>query len=273
MKASKLLRIIFVSVGLAPLGSCLSVSKEDRLLTSGPVGDSVGGSSFGQSDFGILSWNIHKAAHENLIHDLSHHAVDNDLLLLQEVVMDAPMRKLLTKTGFSWQMADAFSVSGRVRGVLVAARAQPLSGRVMRTNEPLFPIPKSVIVTRYLIGRQRLAVANLHGINFSLGLGRFREQLEEVASDLRDHEGPIILGGDFNTWSKKRHAALDQVAHQLGLTAVDPHPDERRRAFGRHLDHLFVRGFTVLSAHSPEARSSDHNPILVRLRSQRSSGP
>jgi endonuclease/exonuclease/phosphatase (EEP) superfamily protein YafD len=39
------------------------------------------------------------------------------------------------------------------------------------------------------------------------------------------------------------------------------------------LDHLFVRGFTVLSAHSPGARSSDHNPILVRLRSQRSSGP
>lgn len=266
MKASKLLRITLVSVGLASLGSCLSVSKEDRMLTSGPLGDSVGGSSLGQNDFGILSWNIHKEAHENLIHDLSHYAVENDLLLLQEVVMDAPMREVLTKVGFTWQMADAFSVGGRVRGVLVAARAQPLSGRVMRTNEPLFPIPKSVIVTRYPIGRQRLAVANLHGINFSLGLSRFREQLEAVGSELRDHEGPIILGGDFNTWSKKRHAALDQVAHQLGLTPVEPFPDERRRAFGRHLDHLYVRGFTVIEATSPEAKSSDHNPILVRLK-------
>ncbi len=266
MKASKLLRITLVSVGLASLGSCLSVSKEDRMLTSGPVGDSVGGSSLGQNDFGILSWNVHKAAHESLIHDLSHHAVENDLLLLQEVVMDAPMRELLTKAGFSWQMADAFSVGGRVRGVLVAARVQPLSGRVMRTDEPLFPIPKSGIVTRYPFVRQRLAVANLHGINFSLGLGRFREQLEAVGSELRDHEGPIILGGDFNTWSKKRHAALDQVAHQFGLTPVEPFPDERRRAFGRHLDHLYVRGFTVIEATSPEAKSSDHNPILVRLK-------
>ena len=257
---------MLVSVGLASLGSCLSVPQEDRLLTSGPVGDSVGGSSFGQSEFSILSWNVHKGAHENLIHDLSHHAADNDLLLLQEVVMDAPMREVLTKAGFSWQMADACSVSGRVRGVWVAARAQPLSGRVMRTNEPLFPIPKSVIVTCYPFGRKRFAVANLHGINFSLGLGRFREQLEAVASELRDHDGPIVLGGDFNTWSEKRHAALVQVAHQLGLTAVNPHPDERRLAFGRHLDHLFIRGFTVIEATSPEAKSSDHNPILVRLK-------
>lgn len=242
--------------------------KEDRLLTSGSVSEPHVRAGFAHRDLRLLSWNVHKASHEDLHRDLAHYAAENDLLLLQEVVLDAPMRDLLARAGFFWQMADAFSVRGRVRGVLVAARMTPKSGNVIRTREPLFPIPKSAIVTRYPFGGQRdgLAIGNLHGINFSLGLGRFCEQLDAATHELRNHVGPIVLAGDFNTWSRARHEALSRVALHLGLTAVEPFPDERRRAFGRHLDHLYVRGFTVIEATSPEAKSSDHNPIFVRLK-------
>jgi endonuclease/exonuclease/phosphatase (EEP) superfamily protein YafD len=55
------------------------------------------------------------------------------------------------------------------------------------------------------------------------------------------------------------------VVDRLGLTAVEFTPDGRRRTFSMHLDHLFVRGFTVVRASAPEVKSSDHNPVLVTL--------
>jgi len=200
-------------------------------------------------------------------HDLARLAAKNDLLLLQEAVSDAPMGEVLKREGFSWEMADAFSVHGLERGVLIAARVAPVDGHALRTYEPFFPLPKSAIVTHFrLVGRrQQLAVVDLHGINFSLGLRRFRKQLEAVAKELKHHDGPMIFAGDFNTWSVRRNNVLGEVTKRLGLVEVEPVPDDRRRAFGQHLDHLFVRGYSVVDARSCEVKSSDHNPIEARI--------
>ena len=54
-------------------------------------------------------------------------------------------------------------------------------------------------------------------------------------------------------------------AKRLGLVELELNPDNRRIAFGRHLDHLFIRGFSAVNARSPEVKSSDHNPLLVTL--------
>ncbi len=244
--------------------ACATVPKEDRLLTS-PA--HARANAFDPGALRVLSWNIHKAQHADLPGDLARLAAKNDLLLLQEAVLETPVREAIDRAGFSWQLADAFALRGLDRGVMIAARVAPVDGWALRSREPLFPLPKSAIVTHYLLAgrREKLAVANLHGINFSLGLVRFREQLEAVAKELIHHDGPMIFGGDFNTWSLRRHAVLGEVTKRLGLTAVEPFPDDRRRAFGRHLDYLFVRGFSVVEAQSPVVKSSDHNPILVRL--------
>jgi endonuclease/exonuclease/phosphatase (EEP) superfamily protein YafD len=82
----------------------------------------------------------------------------------------------------------------------------------------------------------------------------------------------MIFGGDFNTWSVRRNKVLGEVTKRLGLVEVEPAPDDRRRAFGQHLDHLFVRGFSVVDARSFEVKSSDHNPILVRMVAQPARG-
>ena len=189
------------------------------------------------------------------------------MLLLQEAVLTAPLRAVVEQSGHGWQMAGAFSYSGVERGVMTASRVPAIDGCTTRNFEPLFPIPKSALITRYALQGTdaTLAVANLHGVNFSLGLGRFREQLEGVASELARHRGPVVLGGDFNTWSQARHDVLGEIASRLDLTAVPLVEDGRKRVFGNTLDHLFVRGFTVLKAHAPEVKSSDHNPILVTL--------
>lgn len=270
------------------LAACGPVPARDRLLTSDSEKRLVAAvattgsvktadaavrtaDAFDDGPLRVLSWNIHKLRHADLPADLASFAGGHDLILLQEAVLEPSMREALESEGFSWQMADAFAVNGVKRGVLVGARIKPVDGRVLFTREPLFPLSKSAIITRYRLAgrREKLAVANLHGINFSLGLGRFREQLEAVAGELEHHDGPMIVGGDFNTWSSHRDAVLHEVTELLGLTAVVLAPDDRRRAFGRHLDYLFVRGFEVEEASSPAVKSSDHNPILVKMAADR----
>jgi endonuclease/exonuclease/phosphatase (EEP) superfamily protein YafD len=214
----------------------------------------------------VLSWNMHKFVDAGWDIDLARYALDSDLVLLQEAVMTGEFRTLLDQAGHDWVMAGAFARAGEERGVLVAARVRVLDGCTVRTFEPLFPIPKSALVVRYRLGSNAsVAVANLHGINFTLGLERFREQLEAVAAELARHHGPVILAGDFNTWSERRHDVLVEIAARLGLVSVLIEPDGRRRTLGRHLDHFYFRGFRLVRASAPRVTSSDHNPILVEL--------
>ncbi|HEX6018403.1 MAG TPA: endonuclease/exonuclease/phosphatase family protein [Burkholderiaceae bacterium] len=215
----------------------------------------------------VLSWNLHKGADEGWAADLARYAAANDLVLLQEAVMTDAVRNVLDRAGLDWIMAGAFAWSGQHRGVLVAARTRALDGCVLRTFEPLVPVPKSALLVRFRLGSDStLTVANLHGINFTLGLERFREQLEAVAAELARHPGPVILAGDFNTWSEARHEVLAGIAARLGLVSVlIDEPDGRRLAFGRALDHFYFRGFRLVRASASKVTSSDHNPILVVL--------
>ena len=196
---------------LLMMAGCSSVPKESRLLAPGPDGQVVvtrqhvgcvvpeseassgtGMQALDPRSIRLLSWNIHKTSDPGWEVDLARYAAENDLLLLQEAVLNAPLRELFKRQGYSWEMVGAFTSGGLERGVLVAARTVPVSGRALCTYEPLFPLSKSAIVTRYhLVGsRKMLAVANLHGINFSLGMGRFRQQLQAVARELRQPMDP-----------------------------------------------------------------------------------
>lgn len=281
-----LTRSAWRSAGLAALLpvliSCSVVPDAERLLsllpdgtvsaTSQPCGAATrpAVASTGALDpnkLRVVSWNIHKGVDTGWEPELARQAADHDLVLVQEAVLSKPMRSVLERAGHSWQMTGAFTRDGEERGVLNAARVAPLDTCTTREFEPLFRLPKTAIVTRYAFAgsTQTVAVANLHGINFTLGLGSFRSQLQAVADELARHKGPIIWAGDFNTWSDDRSAVLNSVTESLGLTAVHITPDGRRRTLGKHLDHLFVRGFKVVGAAAHKVKSSDHNPIEATL--------
>lgn len=270
----------------AAVAGCAVVPRDERLLSAPPgapiaarnvaCGTASAGTDGGAAQnaaplhsppLRVVSWNLHKGEDAGWQLDLERYARLYDLLLLQEAVLTQELRDVIEKAGHHWQMTGAFSMDGIERGVMIAARTLPIGACTLRSFEPLFPIPKSAMVVRYrLAGSAKpLAVANLHGINFTLGLGRFTEQMQAVADELKRHDGPAILGGDFNTWSEERHQVMLGIAAQLGMTAVIIEPDGRRRHFGQLLDHFFVRGLKVMSASSPEVKSSDHNPILVEL--------
>ena len=105
-----------------------------------------------------------------------------------------------------------------------------------------------------------LLTINLHAVNFSFGVKAYRAQLAAAAKVIRAHQGPVIFGGDLNSWNNRRQAVLDALTDDLGLSPVTFSPDHRTMRFGRPLDHLYVRGLTRQSSETVQVETSDHNP-------------
>ena len=217
----------------------------------------------------ILSWNLHKNADPGWDADLARFAAASDLLLIQEVALTPALRKVLDGAGHArWMMAGSWGQGGVETGVLSAARVAALAACVQRSVEPLLQLPKTALIARFALhgAQEVLAVANLHAINFTLGLDEYRAQLDQLTSELAGHRGPIVVGGDFNTWSRARLDAMHEAMQRLGLTAVLPQAETRTRVLGRQIDFVFVRGLEVVAASAPQVASSDHNPLLATLR-------
>jgi endonuclease/exonuclease/phosphatase (EEP) superfamily protein YafD len=109
-------------------------------------------------------------------------------------------------------------------------------------------------------------VVNIHAVNFTFGVRRFTEQVRQAESIVMAHSGPVLFSGDFNTWREGRAEVLRKVTARLGLNKLDYAEDHRKRIFGQPVDHIYVRGFEVLSATTHNLQSSDHNPMFVQLR-------
>jgi endonuclease/exonuclease/phosphatase (EEP) superfamily protein YafD len=106
----------------------------------------------------------------------------------------------------------------------------------------------------------------VHAINFALTLGAYRAQFDALAEALAEHRGPLILAGDFNTWTNERASVVRDVAERLHLTEVPFAVDRRSVFFGHQLDHIFVRGLMPVAAMARDVTSSDHNPVAATLR-------
>lgn len=216
----------------------------------------------------VLSWNLHKNGDPGWDADLARFAAVSDLLLIQEAALSPGLQRALHDAGYEWLLANSFMLHDHATGVLSAARVRPAGACVQRSFEPLLRLPKSAVITRYEMtgASQTLAVANLHAVNFTLGLRAYRAQLEAIARELADHRGPVIVAGDLNTWSAKRLEVVRDVMQRLGLVSVLPGIDTRSRFLGHQVDYMFVRGLELVSAEAPEVESSDHNPVLATLR-------
>ena len=219
----------------------------------------------------MLNWNVEKAQHPDLVTAFAAYAERSDLIFLQEAV---PLKK--TETVIAQSLYEAF-VRGYVQdeidtGVLTLARTPHLVHCHLLATEPWLRTPKATSVTLYpLAGSDAsLLTVNLHAVNFSFGVKEYRAQLEAAAELMRGHEGPVIFGGDLNTWSDQRQATLDGITNELGLTPISFSPDLRTSRFGKPLDHLYVRGLTSLSSETVQVGTSDHNPLMATLQRQES---
>ena len=264
------------SVLLACWVSCGQAAEEWPLIvTAGQSGQCAQALSEGRQQtstdglttpFSLLNWNVEKAQHPGLVTEFAAYAERSDLIFLQEAV---PLKK--AETVIAQSLYEAF-VRGYVQneidtGVLTLARKPHLVHCQLLATEPWLRTPKATSVTLYPLAGSNasLLTINLHAVNFSFGVKEYRFQLEAAAELMRAHRGPVIFGGDLNTWSNRRQATLDAVTDELGLTAVPFSPDHRTSRFGRPLDHIYVRDLTWQSSETVQVETSDHNPLIVTL--------
>lgn len=219
----------------------------------------------------VLVWNIFKQQRNNWLSVLESFGKDAHLVLLQEAQTTPEMVHFATSNYLAADQVPAFVLPQHPSGVMTLSTAHPVYCCPLREREPILRLAKSALVTVYpLPDGQLLMVINIHAVNFSFGVDVYRKQLGAIGDHIAHHDGPVIMAGDFNAWSRSRMNTLYRFAREMTLRAVSFTDDHRRRAFGRPLDFVFYRGLGVTESSVLVTRASDHNPLLVEFRSGKS---
>lgn len=213
----------------------------------------------------LLNWNVYKGQGENWLGDFLKHSDGQDLVLLQEAQLDPNLQKALQNKQLNWQLNTAFFLNDKQTGVMTASTVKAVYSCGLRTSEPLIRLPKTTLISRFHISGSKsdLLVANIHGINFSLGTESYEQQISAMTNVLTRHSGPVIVAGDFNNWSDERTAIVDEMVSTLGLRPVVYKNSNRITIFGNSIDHIYYRGLRQLTQETIKVSSSDHNPMKV----------
>lgn len=214
----------------------------------------------------VLVWNIHKGADDRLPKDFENISSSADFALFQESISAKAFRSAICEANknLGWTQAKSFETDpGSYTGVATGSRYEPILEEALLSNvtEPILSTHKTIIISEFeRPGQKNLLVANMHAINF-VTTETFREHVRQLVKRIKQHDGPMIVAGDFNTWNSSRMDYLNRALHFLGMKAVDfPHTGFLK------LDHLFVRGLSKRFAFNVTMiDSSDHEPILVDL--------
>ena len=218
--------------------------------------------------FRVCSWNWHKCTHPHWAQDFTALCRQCDLFLAQEARLSPSTCQLLAQSNMQWNAAISFLSpvkhipTGLAAGCRVAAQEITCQSGA---REPIVRIPKMMMKLMYPLAKAQLLVLHLHAINFT-GTAPFELTLQKAAQFIAPFQGPVLLAGDFNTWSQKRIDLLRQLAAKLQLQEVLFSPDLRTRYLKHPVDYLFTRGLDTLNAKVLTLSSSDHHPLLATFR-------
>ena len=237
----------------------------DGLVQNGAVAADVSPVGLNPERISMLNWNVYKGQRDNWTRDFQRYTYKHDLVIIQEAHLGEELKSMLDAGHQYWTMNEAFHYADRATGVMTASRVRPAYSCGQRTVEPLIRFPKTALVSYYPIEGmdQQLLVANIHGVNFTLGVGAYKEQIGKLYDVIKRHDGPVILAGDFNTWSDSRMRIVNDLADRLALESLDYTNHNRTSVFGNALDHVFYRGLDPVEHDTWHVTSSDHNPTRV----------
>jgi len=262
----KLLKNAAVHADIATKGSC----DKDRIIRHSNGSSSQQVEELDPGRISVLNWNVYKGQRDNWEDDFQRYTYKQDVIIIQEAHLGDSMEALLDKEHHHWSLNAAFYLDDRATGVMTASRVKPLYSCGQRTTEPFIRTPKTSLISYYPVAgqQQNLLVANMHGINFTFGVDVYQEQIDELYEAMKHHRGPVILAGDFNTWSDARMRIVMDMAARLSLSSLDytNHNHTRTLVFGNALDHVFYRGLEPLEHDTWYVTSSDHNPTRASFR-------
>lgn len=229
-------------------------------------------SRFVPDTFGVLCWNVHKKNTKDPVFkpflEKMIEAKEIDLLLFQEANFRDDNH--FTLPDFTFDAAANLEYRGEFYGVLSASRVESKHAQAYLSEgrESLIGPYKSLLLSTYNFkDGTELLILNVHAINFRENQ-RYHKELERFLKLMIDHEGPMIIAGDFNSWNKKRMQRLHEIREKLGLDAVPFKQTDKVKSFmGNHLDFIFYRGVEILDFSVDRNHGlSDHNPLFARFR-------
>jgi endonuclease/exonuclease/phosphatase family metal-dependent hydrolase len=221
------------------------------------------------NSFSLVVWNVHKGKDDQAwVDDMIRLAPNGDVFLLQEAMDDKHMKNVFGKDldMYEWFFAKSFSYTKNLvsSGVASGATAKALGAMFHRTSdvEPIVGTPKTTLTTFYkLLNGKEIAVLNIHGLNKTSNRAFYR-QLEETLAFIKNHEGPVVYAGDFNTNNKDKFAELEKRMAAYGLKRITYSTDTRKHK----LDWIYYRGCDVIESEILyNYESSDHTPLRARL--------
>ena len=213
------------------------------------------------SRFHLITWNVHKGQDTGWQEDLERLSKQADFVLLQEATQHQNLSIFSTAL-----FVSSFSFKDLLSGVKTFTQTQPEWYCGGGVAEPIIQIPKVASIMNLPLEKgNSLLIINVHLINFEWGISAYQVQLEQLFSFVENHQGPIIMAGDFNAWNEERLNLVNSLIKKYGLNSVALSQDERVRFLGYPLDYIFMRGVKVVSATSEVVTSSDHNPLLMEF--------
>jgi len=222
--------------------------------------------------FGILCWNVYKNNRKHpKFQDFLHNEVEKravDFILFQEASFRD--NNHFEVPYFSYDAAANLEFRGAFYGVLTASKIESTRAKAYLSEgrESLFGPHKSLLLSDYTFDdSSSLLILNVHAINFRENQ-RYSKELERFLNLLKEHKGPMILAGDFNSWNEKRMKKLQKIAERLSLTAVSFKETSKVKSFmGKTLDFIFYRELELIEAVVlDDHKLSDHNPLFVRFK-------
>ena len=243
-----------------------AVDDQDCIVRSGQPDQEA----FTEDHIRIAVWNMCKGAGGLLFeHDYRSLLYRSDLLLAQEALLSKRSIRTFGERGFETIHAASYKRRDGLRdGVMTVSRVRScdaVSRVICKYPEPIFKTPKAALIKYFPIKghSERLLVINVHATLIRF-VAAAVEEMQHLLEHIPLHHGPMLLAGDFNTFTPAYLRAVAGVLSSIGLEYVPIPNDPRPRT--QALDQVFCRGLDVKHVEiDTTVRNSDHFPILLHV--------
>ncbi len=226
-----------------------------------------------REDISIFVWNMYKGKNDTWKKDYEEMTKGKDILLLQEILTTPLMKGVIANDAdrtyyLATSFFDKWEDLAR-SGVATASEYEATEVHWQRSHyrEPVVKTPKMISLVKYAMEGtdKELLTMNIHAINF-VGKKKLFHMVNAALVYASKHDGPVVFGGDFNTWSKGKEKGLHKMMKEFGYKEVTYEVDGRSDNFGRPLDHIFVRDLKINSSRTwGEREGSDHYAMEVNV--------
>lgn len=224
--------------------------------------------------FNLLVWNLQKTPVEQLttahLHSylpvLTHTPIH--LYAFQEAKLSNPA---IAYFDLPYFMSSNIQSQRHHYGVLTASAYQMADAERLLTQKRelgLLTHKSALLTTHPLNNGQTLYLLNLHAMIF-VPYFFIKKELQRITHLLKQipESAPLIVSGDFNTWSQKRNQLLHDTLTSLNLQAVPFENAQYIKSIHHHLlDHIYYRYLKLTHAQAYAVpQCSDHNPLIAQF--------